>query len=50
MIILSFLKSSKGFLAVYERGGGGYWDNLQQESSEAVLQNKTKQLDPYWKI
>lgn len=23
------------------------WDNLQREPSETVLQNKTKQLDPY---
>lgn len=50
MIILSFLKSRKDSL---ERKGreeevwGGGWDNLQQEPSEAVLQNKTNQLDPY---
>lgn len=28
-------------------GGRGGWDNLQQEPSEVVLQNKTKQPDPY---
>lgn len=31
-------------------GGGGGWDNLQREPYETVLQNKTKQPDPYWKI
>lgn len=43
-MILSFLKSKKGSLAVDEKGG---LNNLQQEPSEAVLQNKTKQPDPY---
>lgn len=48
-MILSFLKSRKGSLDVDEKGGGR-WDHLQQEPSEAALQNKTEQPDPYWKI
>lgn len=31
-------------------GLGEDWDNLQREPYETVLQNKTKQPDPYWKI
>lgn len=46
-MFLSFLKTKKFSLAVCLGGGWGGCNQLQQELSEAVLQNKMKPPDLY---